>query len=118
MGRPIAGIAVLAFAVCGCATGGKSAAGLPASTVQQAEDLDAFRAVAESVAGGGLTDSRIRDLERDIRQDPDTRSAVGMITESVGGKKPAAKYSPATGKRYAPSMEYDPETGVKLLPVE
>lgn len=82
------------------------------------DDPEAMKAVAESITGQKLDDKQLRKLSQDLKNDPEARQAVKMVTESVQGNAPVAKYSPVTGKRYAPNMEYDPETGVKLLPVE
>jgi len=58
------------------------------------------------------------EVVKQLRQDENARSAVETIAESLDSNKVMIKYSPATGKRYSADQEYDPETGVKLLPLE
>lgn len=92
------------------------------STMQKVEDQreylketeTAVGAIAEAVTGQKLTDEERKRLEQQIRNDPDAQSAVQAIADSHT-KPMRMKYSPATGKRYAGHLEYDPETGVKLL---
>jgi hypothetical protein len=43
------------------------------------------------------------------------RKVVGALSP---GKGPVEKYSPLTGKHYSGALEYEPGTGVKLVPVE
>lgn len=85
---------------------------------QVLEDSSAMKAVAESITGKQLDEKQLKKINQELKNDPEAREAVKIITDTVQGKKPVAKYSPVTGKRYAPNMEYDPETGAKLLPVE
>ena len=98
----------------GCASLSKSRN--PAS-----EDLkdaaSALTAVTGAISDKPLTEKQLHDAARKMRNDPDARSAVDSISSSFD-RRGAVKYSPATGKRYSADMEYDPETGVKLLPVE
>ncbi len=43
------------------------------------------------------------------------RKVIGAMAPSEG---PVEKYSPLTGKHYSGALEYEPGTGVKLVPVE
>ena len=43
------------------------------------------------------------------------RKVVGALSPAPGAVE---KYSPVTGKHYSGALEYEPGTGVKLLPVE
>jgi hypothetical protein len=104
----------MAFVLAACTTTTSSRM-YPVRGVSDAKDM---RAVADAVAGTPLSNSQINKLHQDIQKDPGVRSAVQSVANSLEGQKPAMKYSPATGKRYAPNLEFDPETGVKLLPVE
>jgi beta-xylosidase len=102
----------LLFVIWGCSTSSQN--------LKKAHDqevmIDAVKTVAESVGGREMSDQDMKNLIRDIRTDPDTRSAVEAIQSAVNPQSDDGriKFSPATGKRYAPHMEYDPETGVKL----
>ncbi len=44
------------------------------------------------------------------------RKVVGGMVAG-GGKAPAVKYSPSTGKHYSGELDSDPDTGEKLLPL-
>lgn len=102
-------LALLPF-VGGCQTAGKESS---------ADMKQAVKTIAESVSGQDLSDKDVNRLIKDLREDPEAQSAVTAIKESVSGEQAGRiKYSPATGKRYAPHLEYDPETGVKLEYVE
>ncbi|MBF0385047.1 MAG: hypothetical protein HQL27_04165 [Candidatus Omnitrophica bacterium] len=80
--------------------------------------LSAIEGIAEAVSGKKLSDEELRALTEGLKNDKDARSAVQKITEGISSGNRQLKYSPATGKRYSADLEYDPETGVKLLPVE
>lgn len=96
--------------VSGCQTAGKESS---------AEMKQAVKTIAESVSGQELSDKDVNRLMKDLREDPEAQSAVTAIKGSISGEQAGRiKYSPATGKRYAPHLEYDPETGVKLEYVE
>jgi len=43
------------------------------------------------------------------------KKVVGALSPDKGSVE---KYSPVTGKHYSGALEYEPGTGVKLLPVE
>ena len=74
----------------------------------------AVKSVAEAMSGKELSDAEVNKLVNDLKTDEEAQSAVKAMTDAVSGEKPKLKYSPVTGKRYAPHMEYDPETGAKL----
>jgi hypothetical protein len=79
------------------------------------EDVkDALSAVAGALGGKPLDEKALRNLEKQVRTDEDAQTAIRAITESVGGKTPAVKYCPVTGRRYAPHLEICPEHGVEL----
>jgi len=78
------------------------------------EVYTAMESVAGALAGKDMTQEELKDLSTQIRNDPEAQSAVELITHTISGDKPRIKYSPSTGKRYAPHLEVDPETGEKL----
>lgn len=83
---------------------------------ESAEDVQrAVGVVAGALGGKAMSEDEVKRLARDLRTDENTKTAVKSITASMDPRQPGrVKYSPATGKRYAPHLEYDPETGVKL----
>ncbi|MBP9855013.1 MAG: hypothetical protein KBD53_09125 [Candidatus Omnitrophica bacterium] len=78
------------------------------------ESQEALGSIAEAVTGKPLTEQEKKNLEKQLREDPEAIAAVESIANSVT-KPPRLKYSPVTGKRYAGNLEIDPETGAKLL---
>ncbi len=88
------------------------------------EDEDVYDAatalgsVAGSWTGGEMTEQELQEAAKRLQKDPEAKSAIESISTSFDRDRVQVKYSPATGKRYSADMEYDPETGVKLLPLE
>ena len=78
----------------------------------------ALESMSEAMTGTELTGQQIENLSKDLRNNEDAQTAVKKIADSFDRKNVSVKYSPSTGKRYSADMEYCPETGVKLLPVE
>lgn len=107
-------ILFLTITLGGCATTKRSP--LQEETTQ--ESREAIESVVEALAGQELNDKDIRQLTNQLRKDKDAQTAIEAITETMDPTAVKVKYSPATGKRYSASVEYCPETGVKLLPVE
>jgi hypothetical protein len=57
-----------------------------------------------------------------VRQPGSVGTQIDAAKKVVGAMSPdkgsVEKYSPATGRHYSGALEYEPGTGVKLLPVE
>ncbi|MCA9398577.1 MAG: hypothetical protein KC618_02425 [Candidatus Omnitrophica bacterium] len=106
---------MLIFVCAGCQTTQQQTANSqrPPETMQ--DEIQSLGSVAGAMSGGeSLSEEELKALAKDLRKDPEARSAVEAITESVSQPVKRVKYSPATGKRYAPNMTEDPETGVPL----
>jgi hypothetical protein len=71
-------------------------------------------AVAGALGGKQLTEEELRELERQLKTDAEARSAVEVITGSVGGQLPSVKYCPVCARRYAPNLELCPEHQAQL----
>ncbi|MFP4472660.1 MAG: hypothetical protein ACLFPX_02145 [Candidatus Omnitrophota bacterium] len=88
----------------------------------ETEDLGEAAAALKSVAGSltekEMTNEEAREAVQRLKNDEEAQSAVRAISTSFDHEVSNVKYSPVTGKRYSGDLEYDPETGVKLLPVE
>ena len=82
------------------------------------EAAGALGAVAGSYAGKQLSEEELKALARQIEKDEEAQSAIRAITGSMESNSANIKYSPKTGKRYSGDLEYEPGTGVKLLPLE
>lgn len=80
--------------------------------------VTAFESVVESYVGQNITPEQAERVVQQLKTDKEAQSAVIAIKDGLDPSKVRVKYSPATGKRYSASMEFCPETGVKLLPVE
>ncbi|HRZ40125.1 MAG TPA: hypothetical protein P5246_03860 [Candidatus Omnitrophota bacterium] len=78
----------------------------------------ALGSVAGAWTGGEMTEAEMREAAKRLQNDTEAKSAIEAISTSFKKDQVRVKYSPATGKRYSADLEYDPETGVKLLPVE
>lgn len=112
------GILVVYFASAffsGCQT---TASPIQAQKESRQEVQDAMTAVAGALSGKQLTKEELRNLEKQLKTDTEARSAVEVITGSVGGKSPSVKYCPVCGKRYAPHLDLCPDHHVKLKTVE
>ena len=59
--------------------------------------------------------SSLRPSESVGMQMDAAKKVVGALSP---GKGSVEKYSPATGKHYSGALEFEPGTGVKLIPVE
>ena len=57
----------------------------------------------------------VRPTESAGAQIDAAKKVVGALSPDKGS---AEKYSPVTGKHYSGALEYEPGTGVKLIPVE
>jgi len=79
---------------------------------------EAVGSIAEALTGKELSPEEQQRLLKDIQKDEEAQSAIQTISDSLNSQSIRVKYSPATGKRYSADLEYCPETGVKLLPVE
>jgi hypothetical protein len=83
------------------------------STVDH-ETESALKSVAGAVKGSPLTDSDLKKLNKQMREDKDAQSAVSTITNSMSGKEYTIKYCPKDGKRFAGSVQVCPEHNVEL----
>lgn len=93
----------------GCAT----TASKPAPPRDKKGAESALESVAAAISGKELSPEEVKQLKNEVQKDPEAQSAIKAITNSVSGHQ-RWKYSPATGKRYAPNLTVDPETGVPL----
>ncbi len=78
------------------------------------ETRQAMTSVAGGLAGRPLSEEEVRELEQQIRTDPEAREAVRKITTSMS-EAPRAKYCPVGGEHYAPHLEVCPIHKVRLL---
>jgi hypothetical protein len=65
--------------------------------------------------GCASTQPAVRSPESLGAQMEAARKVVGALAPAEGAVE---KYSPVTGKHYSGALEYEPGTGVKLIPVE
>ncbi len=80
------------------------------------ETREAMTAVAGGLAGRPLTPQETRELEQQIRSDPEARSAIRKIATSMS-EAPKSKYCPVDGARYAPHLEICPVHKVRLMEI-
>lgn len=118
----------MCFLFAGCASARKPSllaveGGHLLNTNEEEDVYDAATAlgsVAGSWTGEDMTEQELQEAANRLQKDPEAKSAIESISASFDKDKVQiqVKYSPATGKRYSSDMEFDPETGVKLLPLE
>lgn len=101
---------VCTFIISGCATTQRSSSRKPT----RKESIETLKTVASAVSGKELTDDDVKDLGKQIRNDPEAKSAIESITQSVTGTNRVVKYCPLTGKRYASHIIVCPEHDVEL----
>ena len=77
------------------------------------ETTTAVKSVGSAMSGKDLSDEDVRKLERDVRHDPQTQSAVEAITQPV-----QAKYCPIDGKHFSGHLKLCPEHHVELIEIE
>ena len=77
------------------------------------EAREAMTSVAGGLAGRPLTPQEARELEQQIRNDPDARSAIRKIATSMS-EAPRPRYCPVDGARYAPHLKICPVHNVPL----
>jgi len=99
-------ICIVVFLFSGCATS--------ESVKANREAHDVLSSVAEAISGKELSDQELRDLEKQMRTDKETQTAIQVITESISGADTLVKYCPVTGRRYAPHFDECPEHHITL----
>lgn len=80
--------------------------------------VSALAAVTGSVSEKDFSERDLYEAVKSMKNDPEARTAVEAISSAFDKGQVQIKYSPATGKRYGADIEFDPETGVKLLILE
>lgn len=89
---------------------------LSAQRSSAVETRQAITSVAGGLAGRPLTPQEARELEQQIKTDPEAREAVSRIATSMS-EAPKAKYCPVGGEHYAPSLKICPVHNVQLKTV-
>lgn len=108
--RSIGVIFLLIASLAGCQTAG-------GQKRQGGTGREARRAVVSITAaasGRPLTEKDFHHLERQIKTDPQAKTAVENITDALSGKHVNIKYCPVDGKRYAARLKVCPEHDVEL----
>lgn len=81
------------------------------------EDREAIKSVAGSIVGRPVSDEDFIKLEKEMKNNPDTKSAVETLERSMNAK-PSIKYCPVDGARFASRVELCPEHNVRLKMVD
>lgn len=101
---------ILSLLLSGCASTGKTA---PRGESQQ-EAVSAMKKVLGTVSGQDIDEKKLRELNTEMQKDPQARSAVETISNSVSGKGQTIKYCPVDGERYGPKFTDCPVHHVPL----
>lgn len=94
----------------GCST----TASVQKSNETPQEAQSALRSVAGSIAGKPLTQEDLRKLEQQMKNNPEAKSAVETISQSLGSQQIKVKYCPIDGKRFSLKIEMCPDHNVRL----
>ena len=72
------------------------------------------------VLAGCATSRPVKPLESIPQQIDVAKKVVGALAPSASGPTNVVveKYSPVTGKHYSGVLDYEPGTGVKLIPIK
>ncbi len=97
----------------GCATTPKQ----ESLRIQDREAIEALKSVTGAVSGQEIDDKKLKDIAVEMRKDPEARSAVESVTQSLRGEK-NIKYCPVDGKRFSGHLEICPEHKVRLEDLE
>ncbi len=111
MSRSIVCVCSCIFILTACASTQKDAS--KSSDRREGDEVKSIQAMVEAVSGKDVSQTDLLKLQKQVENDQAIKSAVESIGEAVKGKN-RSKYSPVTGKRYAPNVDVDPETGVPL----
>ncbi len=116
----LTGIVAVVFIVTGCTSllSHKKNSTIISTVDGRKDVVNTIKTVSEAIVGRNLSKDEAANLTKSIVKDRETQVVIKEIGNAVIPGKVRVKYSPATGKRYSADMEYCPETGVKLLPVE
>lgn len=95
-----------ALAMGGCRT-------LSAARASSAENRQAMTSIAGGLAGRPLSEDEARQLEEQLKTDPQAQAALRGIASSMS-EQARAKYCPVGGEHYAPHLESCPVHNVKL----
>ena len=94
--------------------GGCASAPVKTSDESQQEAVSAMEKVLGTVSGEKIDEKRLRELDREMKNDPQAKSAVETIANSVSGQGQVIKYCPVDGERYGPKFEECPVHHVPL----
>ena len=82
------------------------------------EAQSAASAVVGAVTGAKTDEKDLRELEAQIRRDPQAQSAVESITQGMTDPSAAGKYCPVDGERYSAKFDMCPKHAVPLKNIE
>lgn len=74
----------------------------------------AMESVLGAVSGKNVDQKQLENLGKQIQKDPQAKSAVQAISDSVSGQGKTIKYCPVDGERYSPKFEVCPAHHVPL----
>lgn len=74
----------------------------------------AMENVLGAVSGKTVDQKQLENLGKQIQKDPQAKSAVQAIRDTVSGQGKAIKYCPVDGERYSPKFETCPVHNVPL----
>lgn len=102
---------IVAVFIGGCASSSSNKVKIlrPQAVGESSEDvMSAVEQVLGSVSGKPVDQKGLKDLNKELRENPEAQSAVKVIKDSVSGQGKVVKYCPIDGQRYSPKFDSCP----------
>lgn len=108
-------IVLVFFTGCATSTPDKDKIVRPQAVGESSQDvMSAVEQVLGSVSGKSIGQKGLKELGKELRENPEAQSAVAVIKDSVSGQGQAVKYCPIDGQRYSPKFDSCPMHHVLL----
>jgi len=109
-------IFVLNFVCLGCQSSQKRT---DIQTQETQQDVSkALKSVGEAISQTQLNDQQLKDLENQVRSDPQAQTAIESVTDALTGHAGMVRYCPVDGKHFSVELIRCPTHGVPLQEVE
>ena len=103
---------IVLFFIYGCKT-------IPTHPQQKPQQVQKdLRTLTGALSHKPLTEEEWGNLQNQIKTNPQAKSAVQTITDTLGNKKLVVKYCPVDGKRFAQTLVNCPDHHVELKILE
>lgn len=112
-------VLILCILYSGCSSTIKGSSSVNSSGVSKKKESrqevkTAIGSVMSAVSGQEISQSDIKQFEKQIRKDKEAQTAVQVIADSITNANVKIKYCPVCGKRFSPHISICPEHKVDL----